>query len=260
MRTSGPSLRAAAVSTSTASRLGQLRANRTTPPSPACSASATRSSGMRVPSKPTARACPGPVVTRDHLDMSASCLRRSCLRTGPVSSLPGRHGPSPQLPRLRLRLLQPEPHVHLAVHRRRGGEVPLRLLALARSTVERAEAEMAVGGERAHAAGVGECQRLAVVGRREPTETHTQRRTNARLYWGLHNGDSSSLPSPPRILLIRRYGLTARTPARRSTRAAAGSGRADRRSRRKGTCVPGGPGADSDRGPTGCRPSSRTWS
>src|SRR6266700_5067307 len=32
----------------------------------------------------------------------------------------------------RLRLFQPEAHVHLAVHRRRGGEVLLRLLTLAR--------------------------------------------------------------------------------------------------------------------------------
>src|SRR5262245_4678823 len=38
------------------------------------------------------------------------------------------------------RLLQPDLHVHLAVHRRRGGEVLLRLLALARAPVELAEA------------------------------------------------------------------------------------------------------------------------
>ena len=63
-----------------------------------------------------------------------------------------------------LRLLQPEPHVHLAVHRRRGGEVLLRLLALARAPVELAEAEVAVGDERAHAARLGESQCLAVVG------------------------------------------------------------------------------------------------
>src|SRR5690242_17814461 len=52
---------------------------------------------------------------------------------------------------LRLRLLQPEPHVHLAVHRRRGGQVLPRLLALARAPVELTEAEVAVGDERAHA-------------------------------------------------------------------------------------------------------------
>src|SRR5262245_35342643 len=36
----------------------------------------------------------------------------------------------------RLRLLQPEAHVHLAVHRRRGGEVLLRLVALACAPVQ----------------------------------------------------------------------------------------------------------------------------
>src|SRR5262245_5616977 len=54
---------------------------------------------------------------------------------------------SRQLFHLRLRLLQPERHLHLAVHRRRGGEVLLRLLALARAPVELAEAEVAVGDE-----------------------------------------------------------------------------------------------------------------
>src|SRR5262245_61805204 len=43
----------------------------------------------------------------------------------------------------RLRLLQPVRHPHLAVHRRRGGEVFLRLLALARAPIELAEAEVA---------------------------------------------------------------------------------------------------------------------
>src|SRR5215472_10565655 len=55
-----------------------------------------------------------------------------------------------------LRLLQPKPHIHLAVQRRRGGQVPLRPLALARALVELAEAEMAVGDERAHAAILGD--------------------------------------------------------------------------------------------------------
>src|SRR5262249_13805449 len=65
---------------------------------------------------------------------------------------------------LRLRLLQPEPHVHLAVHRRRGGEVLARLFALARARAQLPEAEVAVGDERAHAARLGEGQRLAVMG------------------------------------------------------------------------------------------------
>ena len=47
-----------------------------------------------------------------------------------------------------LGLLQPETHVHLAVHRRRGAELLLGLLALAGTPVQLAEAEMAVGGER----------------------------------------------------------------------------------------------------------------
>src|SRR5215470_4356446 len=71
---------------------------------------------------------------------------------------------SRRVPRLRFRLLQPEPHVHLAVHRRRGREVLLCLLALARALVELAEAEVAVGDEGAHAARLGQRQRLAVVG------------------------------------------------------------------------------------------------
>src|SRR5213593_4393937 len=60
-------------------------------------------------------------------------------------------------------MLQPEPHVHLAVHRRRSGDVLLRLLALARAPVELAEAEVAVGDERAHGELVGQIQSVAVV-------------------------------------------------------------------------------------------------
>src|SRR5215475_9781585 len=65
---------------------------------------------------------------------------------------------------LRLRLLQPERHVHLAVQPRRGGEVLLCLLVLAGALAQLPEAEVAVGDERAHAARLGEGQRLAVVG------------------------------------------------------------------------------------------------
>src|SRR5215467_2901427 len=65
---------------------------------------------------------------------------------------------------LRLRLLQIEPHIHLAVHRRRGGEVFARLFALARARAQLPEAEVAVGDERTHAARLGEGQGLAVVG------------------------------------------------------------------------------------------------
>jgi hypothetical protein len=69
-----------------------------------------------------------------------------------------------ELPQLRLCLLQPVRHPHLAVHRRRGGEALLRLLALARAPVELAEAVVAVGQERVHAARLGERHRLAVLG------------------------------------------------------------------------------------------------
>src|SRR2546422_7844756 len=43
--------------------------------------------------------------------------------------------PSRRLSHLRLRLLQPEPHVHLAIHCRRGAEVFACLLALASTAV-----------------------------------------------------------------------------------------------------------------------------
>ena len=56
----------------------------------------------------------------------------------------------PQFLRLSLRLFQPEPHVHLVVHRRCGGEVLPGLIALVCASVKPAEPEMAVGDERAH--------------------------------------------------------------------------------------------------------------
>jgi hypothetical protein len=67
------------------------------------------------------------------------------------------------LPQFRLRLLQPEPHVHLAVHRRGGREVLLGLLAVARAPVQLAEAEVAVGDQGAHAEFGSKRQCLAVV-------------------------------------------------------------------------------------------------
>jgi hypothetical protein len=70
--------------------------------------------------------------------------------------------PSCQLGHRPLRLLQPEPHVHLAVHRRGGGEVLVGLLALARAPVQLAEAEVAVGDEGAHAEFVRDAERLAI--------------------------------------------------------------------------------------------------
>src|ERR1700730_4153098 len=89
-----------------------------------------------------------------------TCVMDTLLRQG---AGPGALS-SRQSPHLRLRLLQPVRHPHLAVQRRRGREMLSGLLALARAPIESAEAEVGVGDERAHAARRGEGQRLAVVG------------------------------------------------------------------------------------------------
>src|SRR6266852_4852212 len=89
-----------------------------------------------------------------------TCVMDTLLRQG---AGPGAVS-SRQLPHLRLRLLQPELHVHLAVHRCRSGEVFHGLLLLTGYSIELAEAEVAVGDERTHAARLGEGQRLSVVG------------------------------------------------------------------------------------------------
>src|SRR5262249_2335644 len=79
-------------------------------------------------------------------------IRRPLARFGPclgaVMSLPPPRFGSIYLC---LRLLQPVRHPHLAVHRRRGGEMLLRVLTLARAPGELAEAEVAVGDEGAQA-------------------------------------------------------------------------------------------------------------
>src|SRR6516162_175205 len=64
----------------------------------------------------------------------------------------------------RLRLLQPEAHVHLAVHRRRRREMLLCLRLLPGAPVELPEAEVAVGLERAHTHLLGRRERLTIVG------------------------------------------------------------------------------------------------
>src|SRR5437773_2025820 len=51
-----------------------------------------------------------------------------------------------------LGLPQPETHIHLAVHLCRSGEMLLGLCCVARAAIQRAEAEVAVGDERAHVA------------------------------------------------------------------------------------------------------------
>src|SRR5262245_8685665 len=80
-----------------------------------------------------------------------------CVRLGGVKNSSSR-----QLLQFRLRLLQPVRHAHLAVHRRRGGEVLLRLLAFTRASVELPEAEVAVGDEGAHAKLIGQIEGLAI--------------------------------------------------------------------------------------------------
>src|SRR5215469_2650964 len=77
----------------------------------------------------------------------------------PAVRLPWRLG---EFLQLGLRLREPEAHIHLAVHRRRGGEVLARLLALARASAELAKAEMAVGDERAHAKLPGQRESFAI--------------------------------------------------------------------------------------------------
>jgi hypothetical protein len=64
----------------------------------------------------------------------------------------------------RLRLLQPETHAHLAVHRGGGGrQVLLGLRAVPGAPVQFAKAEVGVGDEGAHAEVGGKRQRVAIV-------------------------------------------------------------------------------------------------
>ena len=67
-------------------------------------------------------------------------------------------------PQCRFRLLQPEVHAHLAVHRGRGRQVLLGLCAITGAPVELAGTEVAVGVERAHAEVGGQRVRVTVVG------------------------------------------------------------------------------------------------
>src|SRR5215468_7744062 len=88
---------------------------------------------------------------------TALIINLSRKNISPPSSL------SRRLSHLRLRLLQPVRHAHLAVHRRRGGEMLVRLLARAAAPVELAEAEVAVGDEGVHAEPVGQRECVSVV-------------------------------------------------------------------------------------------------
>ena len=64
----------------------------------------------------------------------------------------------------RLRLGQPEGHVHGTIQVDGGGEFSAGLLLLAGLGIQRAEAPVAVGLERAHAELLGQGEGLAVVG------------------------------------------------------------------------------------------------
>src|SRR5260370_4847403 len=70
---------------------------------------------------------------------------------------------SRQLPHLRLRLLHPVRHPHLAVHRRGRGEMLTRVTPLVCSPAELAEADVAVGKKRAHPELAAERQRATLV-------------------------------------------------------------------------------------------------
>src|SRR5260370_21541236 len=63
----------------------------------------------------------------------------------------------------RLSLLQPKRHVHVEVHRRRGGEMLGGPLARARALVELAEAQVAMSDKGAHPEPFGQRERVAVV-------------------------------------------------------------------------------------------------
>jgi hypothetical protein len=74
---------------------------------------------------------------------------------------------SPQIRHFHLRLLQPVRHPHLAIHRRRRGEVLSGPLALVGAVVELAEAEVAVGLQRTHAEFLSRTEDVRVVGFRQ---------------------------------------------------------------------------------------------
>jgi hypothetical protein len=59
-----------------------------------------------------------------------------------------------QLAQLRFRLVKPVGHAHFTVHRHRGGEVIMGLLAIAPAAMQFAVAQVAMGDKRSHAAGL----------------------------------------------------------------------------------------------------------
>src|SRR5262249_11467787 len=85
---------------------------------------------------------------------------------------------------------QPVRHPHLAVHRRRGGEMLLRLLALADAPVELAETQVAVGHDRTHAQLVSDGHGLPVGGF-----------SRFRIWWVAMRGDLAQSAERPRFLV-----------------------------------------------------------
>src|SRR5262249_52045579 len=71
--------------------------------------------------------------------------------------------PLPKLAHISRGLLQPVRHVHFAVHRRSDGKLVPSLRGIPSTATELAQAKVAMGNERTHAARFGEHQRLAVV-------------------------------------------------------------------------------------------------
>jgi hypothetical protein len=67
------------------------------------------------------------------------------------------------LTRFSPRLLLPVRHIHLAVHRRRDGEMFLRLPPIAHAAIELAKADVAVGDKRAHTQLLGQSEGRAVL-------------------------------------------------------------------------------------------------
>src|SRR5215813_815898 len=86
------------------------------------------------------------------LDIHPFMLSRWRMRSyaARLSSRPPHPALSP--PKGCLGLVQPETHVHLAVHLRRSSEVLLGLCSIARAAVQLAEAEAAVSDEGTHVA------------------------------------------------------------------------------------------------------------
>jgi hypothetical protein len=71
---------------------------------------------------------------------------------------------SPHLRQRRFSLGQPEGHVHVTVEGNGGGECSVGLLSLVSCGIQRAEAPVAMGLERAHAEFLGQGEGLLVVG------------------------------------------------------------------------------------------------